>query len=209
MRKGLWIGLILTVVIGALGPEAVARRPRVRESKSVNAFWHSKERISEGKFRRTTWYVGVFQTGDRIWSDLYESVDRCRKRDGGRVRCRQETYRIGVIDDLEGQTFTMDTDSLTTARLDARYPLQAYDSDYDKVGKPVSTRIVADFTGTGRLRESEQTSVRRKGCKKVRTIYEEASRRASATGRVEGIDLSATPDAYMSTSTVTRHRYGC
>ena len=208
MRKGLWLGLIFTLVACAFVPEAMARAPRRHESNVINVYWHDKEQLSDNKFRLSTWYVGVYESDDGIWSDLYQSVDRCRKTDRGHTRCRQETYRIG-ISDLEGETFTMDTDDLQTAHLDATYNLRTYDEHGNRVGGRVPTHIVADLTGRGDVRRSEETTTRRKGCRKIRTTYESAYRRATGTGFIDGQDIGTTRDAFLDTSTRTVHRLGC
>lgn len=214
MRKGLWLALILSLVMGAFfAPEAAARE---RRSKVINVYWHDKEQVSEDVFRLTTWYVGVYAHEDGTWSDLYESVDRCRKTDGGRMRCRQERYRIG-ISDLEGDTFEMETRNLESAHLDAVYKLRTYDRNGNRVGERVPTHIVADLAGRGDIRRYGDSYTRRYGwanCSFVRTTYDSRFRKAVATGSIDAadigtIDLGSTRDAFLETSTSRVLRHSC
>lgn len=209
MRKGLWLALILSLVMGALfAPEAAARQ---RRSKVINVYWHDKEQVSDNVFRLSTWYAGVYVHEDGTWSDLYQSVDRCRKTDSGNTRCRQESYRIG-ISDLEGQTFDMDTESLESAHLDAVYKLRVYDEDGNRVGERVPTHIVADLAGRGEVRHYSDSYTHRYGwanCSFVRTTYDSDFRRAIGTGSIDGVDVGTTRDAFLETSTSSVLRHSC
>ena len=213
MRKGLWLGLIVVLVSGVMAPQALAGSTTTRRdfSNVINVYWHDKEQLSDGRYLMRTWYAGVYVSKRGTWSDLYESVDRCRKTDDGGTRCRQESYRVG-ISDLEGQTFEMDTENLDSAHLDAVYQLRAYDRNGDIVGGRVPTHIVADLTGVRDVRRHHDTYTYRYGwnnCSFTRETYDSAYRKATATGAIDGVDLGTTRDAFLSTSTSTVLNHRC
>ena len=215
MRKGLLLGLIVTVLTGLMAPPAAAVETRTRTSNVINVYWHDREELSANTFRLTTWYVGVYESSDGTWSDLYQSVDRCRKPDGGHTRCRQGAYRIG-IDDLEGegQTFTMDSENLESAHLDAVYRLKSYDNKGNRLPGRVPTRIVADLTGRGEIRQHRESWTDNTACKFVRRTYDSSYRRATATGSITAedigtVDLGSTRDAFLDSSTYTVQRFCC
>jgi hypothetical protein len=210
MRRVWLTALTAALVIVLAGPgQAVELSHERSKGGSANAFWYTKKNISATHYRFTTWYVGVFAGSDGAWSDLYQEVDVCRRRPG-RDRCRLVKYRIGVIDLTgEGDSFTVEGKA-QSADLVATYPLQEYDSDWKKVGKPVPTLIETHFEGVGDLNRSTYREEYNSGCSVWRYTFRGTSRAAVATGVVDGTrDLGATDQAYISRNVSVSYSRTC
>lgn len=174
------------------------------ESVSANAFWYSDETLGGGRTRTTVWYVGVYKSNQDVFSDLYQDVYLCR-RDGS---CATESSRFG-FSDLAGQTFTIDASGLSTAHIDATYDLQEYDQNWEPVGDPDPTHIVADWSGIGELQTGRGSFSFKSGCFSYRERFRDAYRQAEATGAVDGADLGVTPDAWLSAGAVRFIEHSC
>lgn len=210
MRRVCLTALAAALVVLLAGPaQAVELSHERSKGGSANAFWYKTKRLSATKYRFTTWYVGVFSNAEGSWSDLYQEVDVCRRRPG-RDRCRLVKYRIGVIDLTgEGDSFTVEGRA-RSADLVATYPLQEYDSDWKKVGRPVPTVIEAHLEGVGDLNRSTYTEEFHSGCSVFRYTFRGTSRAAIATATINGIrDLGSTDQAYIARSVSVSYSRTC
>lgn len=210
MRRVWLAALTAALVIVLAGPgQAVELSHERSKGGSANAFWYKKKNISATKYRFTTWYVGVFSNAEGSWSDLYQEVDVCRRRPG-RDRCQLVKYRIGVIDLTgEGDSFTV-AGRARTADLSATYPLQEYDSDWKKVGRPVPTLIESHFEGVGGLSRSTYTEEYNSGCSVFRYTFRGTSRAAVATATLNGTrDIGSTDHAYIANSVSVSYERTC
>jgi len=200
MRKIAILALAVAMLTVAVGPADAGKPTRTRSTNlSANAFWYTTETISPTTYRTSVWYVGVYQSSEGTFSDLYFDSSICEVTPPEDT-CTSESSRYG-FSDLSGQTFTIDAKSLTAAHLDAVYDLQEYDADFNPVGDPVATHIVTDWTGIGPLyREKSSYSVHTP-CGIVRYTSKGVNRGAEATGSVDGLDLGETYDAYLATGT--------
>ena len=199
MRKLAILALAIAMLTFAAGPAQASKPTKTRSTNaSANAFWYSTESISATSYRSTVWYVGVYQSSEGTFSDLYVDTLICEVTPPEDT-CTSESSRYG-FSDLARQTFTID-ESLTSSHLDAVYDLQEYDADFNPVGDPVATHIVADWTGIGSLyREKSSYSVHTP-CGVLRYTSQGVNRSAEATGSVDGADLGETYDAYLATGT--------
>lgn len=179
----------------------VEAAPQRSTAQSYNAFWHTKRKVDQDTYLKTTWYAGVYDYGDGFWSDLYKSVDRCEKREG-RDRCRSDSYLIGVINRLGTGEFTLDR-KLTTGTFRATYPMEKYVPGEDErdIGQ---MRISVDLVGTGDLTTSRESYSVRSGCFSYQYNGRRTYRDATATGVVEilssdqTVTLRETDDANIS-----------
>ncbi|MGH2709897.1 MAG: hypothetical protein ACRDH9_01660 [Actinomycetota bacterium] len=194
-RKLALLAIVAAIAVGSAMP-AVAKKPvkGAYESVSANAFWYSDEPISGGGTRTTVWYVGVFKTGSDVFSDLYEDVYEC---DASGETCTTVSSRFGYSD-LANDIFTIDAESLTSAHIDAVYDLQAYDENWEPVGDPDPTHIVADWEGIGTLQTGKGSYSFKSDCFSYRERFRDANRNAEAYGDVDGMDLGETYDAWLS-----------
>jgi hypothetical protein len=195
MRK---LGLLIIGVVLALGvvAPATAAPPEKYKyaSSSANAFWYFTDQPARNVTVNTTWYVGVYQSTDGTFSDLYVDTETCRTA-GRRVSCTY-TSKYG-FSDLSGAVFTIDTTGLTAAHLEATYDLQTFD-DNGNVTSTEPSAIVADWEGIGDI---ESSSGKFSYCDQYacsRTTFTNDFRYAEATGSVNGSDLGETYDAYLS-----------
>jgi hypothetical protein len=208
MRKIAILALAVGALAVAVGPAQAGKPTRIKSANaSANAFWYSTEALSPTSYRITVWYVGVYQSSEGTFSDLYVDSSICEVTPPEDT-CVPESSRYG-FSDLVGQTFTIDAKSLTSSHLDASYDLQEYDADWNPVGDPVATHIVTDWTGIGALyREKSSYSVHTP-CGVVRYTSKGLNRSAEATGSVEGTDLGETYDAYLATGTSRSFEPAC
>jgi hypothetical protein len=210
MRRVWLAALTAALVVVLAGPgQAVELSHDRSKGGSANAFWYKRKNISATKYRFTTWYVGVFSSSDGSWSDLYQEVDVCRRRPG-RDRCHLVKYRIGVIDLTgEGDSFTVEGRS-RSADLVATYPLQEYDSDWKRVGRPVPTLIESHFEGVGDLNRSTYTEEYNSGCSVFRYSFRGTSRAAVATATLDGTrSIGSTDHAYIASSVSVSYERTC
>lgn len=206
MRR-LFALLIGATLAASLALPATAKKP-VRdgyESVSANAFWFTEEDLGGGSTRTTVWYVGVYLSGTYVFSDLYEDVYVC---DASGETCTTESSRFG-FSDLSDGTFTIDKQDLTAAHIDAVYDLQAYDGNWEPVGDPEPTHIVADWAGTGTLMKGKGSFTWKQKCFSYRERFRDASRSAEATGMVDTMDLGETHDAWLSAGSSRFFEHSC
>jgi hypothetical protein len=197
MRKIAILAFAIALLALAAGPAQASKPTKTKSAdSSANAFWYTTEWLSQTSYRSTVWYVGVYQSADGTFSDLYFDSSICEVTPPEDT-CTSESSRYGYSD-LAGQTFTLDVKGLTSAHLDAVYDVQAYDADYNPVGDPVAMHIVTDWTGVGLLsREKSSYSIHTR-CGVILYKTNGVSRLAEATGSLEGTDLGETDDAYLS-----------
>lgn len=202
---------LLALLVGAtlaasIALPATAKKP-VRdgyESVSANAFWYTNENLGGGSTRTTVWYVGVYKSGIDVFADLYEDVYVCDAAEN----CTTESSRFGYSDLSDG-TFTIDSADLTAAHIDAVFDLQAYDENWEPVGDPEPTHIVADWTGDGDLMKGRGSFTWKQKCFSYRERFRDASRSAEATGMVGTMDLGETYDAWLSAGSTRYFEHSC
>jgi hypothetical protein len=198
MRKVAILTFAIALLAVAASP-AQANKPTKSADLSANAFWYTTETLSATSYRSTVWYVGVYQSREGTFSDLYFDSSICEVTPPEDT-CTSEASRYG-FSDLTGDTFTIDAKGLTTAHIDAVYDLQEYDADFNPVGDPVATHIVTDWTGEGSLSREKSSYSLHTPCGVIRYKSNGVSRSAEATGSIDGADLGETYDAYLSTGT--------
>jgi hypothetical protein len=142
--------------------------------------------------------VGIYTSGDEIWSDLYQSVYKCRRVDGRR-RCNRVLSRYGDITDLGDGSFTMSND-LSEGHLEATYELTTRTADR-RIPGTTTWWISADFAGTGELARNAYSDSYTSGCTTWRFRSRGVSRGGEATGTLvkpngEARDLGSTDDAW-------------
>lgn len=197
MRR--WILLTLaSALVLAIGAPAQAAKPTktTYDSVSANAFWTTEEQLSPTTIKRTTWYVGVYQSTDGTFSDLYVDTSTCTQGRRGES-CTYES--MSGYSDLTEAVFTIDGEELTSAHLEETYLLESWDKDGNP-SEPVPATIVADWTGIG---EIDRNSGKSSYCDSYfcyRSRFEDAIRSAEAVGTVNGEDLGETYDASLSSS---------
>jgi hypothetical protein len=200
MRKVAILALAIALLAVAAGPAQASKPTKTKSADvSANAFWYTTEWLSETSYRSRVWYVGVYQSSEGTFSDLYFDSSICEVTPPEDT-CTSESSRYG-FSDLTGQTFTIDAKGLTTAHIDAVYDLQEYDADFNPVGDPVATHIVTDWTGVGSLSREKSSYSLHTPCGVIRYKSNGVSRSAEATGSIDGADLGETYDAYLSTGT--------
>ena len=197
MRRFLVLGALVAALLPFGAPNAVAASERY-QSQTLDAFWHSKKVVDADTYLRTTWYAGVYETGDGLWSDLYKDVERCQVR-GGPDRCRGVSFAYGEIRDIGGGSFWVNR-RLSAGHLEATYRMHTYrDGERVPLGR---AHIVADLTGRGDVSRSQDSYSTHSKCDHYRFSGRWLSRRALASGTldfrgVEGKNLGTTRDAGM------------
>jgi hypothetical protein len=196
MRKIAILAFAIAFLALAAGPAQASKPTKTKSAdSSANAFWYTTEWLSDTTYRSTVWYVGVYQSSEGTFSDLYFDSSVCEVTPPEDT-CTSESSRYG-FSDLSGQAFTMDVKELTSAHLDAVYDLQTYDADFNPVGDPVATRIVTDWTGAGSLSREKSSYSIHTGCGVISYKSNGVSRLATATGSLDGTDLGETDDGYL------------
>jgi len=189
-------GLVMGVLAGpALASSQVHHRFR---SAAVVAVWHSKVRLSSGRFRLTTWFVGVFPSSGRTSSQVFREVDKCQVVSGHR-RCQLVSVSAGFRRSVPAAQFTFDAKRLEAARLDAAYKLRVFRPG--KPGRTIRVTIVAAWAGTGKLVHSGGIDNFHSGCLHFHDTFRDRHRAATATGSVSGKSLGSTKNAFLSAST--------
>jgi hypothetical protein len=194
MKKRLLLTLGLLLCLGLSVPAHAA--PTVTNAGSANAFWESYQHISQGKFRVTTWYVGVYSSAEGAFSDVYKDVALCTDRDDEESGCVSESSSYGATE-LSSAQFTIDPIMLESAHLEAVYQMQSYDTEGNPIGAPVATPVVADWTGDGTTERDRGASVYSSGCTVYVGAYAGASRNAEASGSFGSHDLGETYGANL------------
>ncbi len=197
MRRLLLLGALVVALLPFGAPSAGAVTERY-QSQTLDAFWHSKKVVDADTYRRTTWYAGVYESGDDFWSDLYKDVQRCQVREG-RDRCRGVSSASGAIRDLGDGSFSVNR-RLSAGHLEATYRMHTYrDGERVPLGP---AHIVADLTGRGDVSRSQDSYSSHSKCDHYRFSGKWRWRRALASGTldfrgVEGKNLGTTRDAGM------------
>jgi hypothetical protein len=198
MRKVAILALAIALLALAVGP-AQATKPTKSANVSANAFWYTTEWLSETSYRSTVWYVGIYQSSEETFSDLYFDSSICEVTPPEDT-CTFESSRYG-FSDLSGDTFTIDAKGLTSAHLAAVYDLQEYDADFNPVGDPVATHIVTDWTGLGSLSREKSSYSVHTPCGVIRYTSKGVTNSAEAIGTLDDADLGETYDAYLASGT--------
>jgi hypothetical protein len=197
MRRWIMLTLVSTFVL-VVGSPAQAAKPTktTYDSVSANAFWTTEEQLSPTTVKRTTWYVGVYQSTDGTFSDLYVDTSTCTQGPRGE-NCTYDS--MSGYSELSDAVFTIDDENLTVAHLEETYLLESWDKDGNP-SESFTATIVADWAGVGEVwRNSGKSSY----CDKYvcyKSTFEDAFRSAEAAGTVNGEDLGETYDAYLSSS---------
>jgi hypothetical protein len=152
--------LAIALLALAAGPAQAGKPTKTRSADvSANAFWYTTEWLSETSYRSTVWHVGVYQSSEDTFSDLYFDSSICEVTPPEDT-CTFESSRYG-FSDLSGETFTIDAKSLTSAHLEAVYDLQEYDADFNPVGDPVATQYRHRLDRRGQLALSREELLQR------------------------------------------------
>ena len=200
MRRWVALALGLAVAMSLAATPAQAERYRYRTG-TAQAFWYSEEPTGAHTYRLTVWYVGVFvdvYDGEQhFFSDLYQEVADCRKRDG-HERCRTVSFKVGFSTlTREGEVFRLDTQNLTGAHLEAIYRLRTYDDRGNQVGDAERFAVVTDWEGVGEVQKSIERYSFRSGCYRFQSVTRGRSRSAEATGSLNAASLGETYDSFI------------
>ncbi|HEY5987652.1 MAG TPA: hypothetical protein VIV12_14950 [Streptosporangiaceae bacterium] len=209
MRRFLLAAVLAGLVTGLTAGPAMASAPVHSRSSyaSIEAFWHSKVRLSATRFKLITWYVGVYPSSNGTFSDLYKEVDKCHMVSGHR-RCAVESYSSGFRKSLTANQFTYDSKRLATAHIDAAYKLRTFTKE-GVSGHAFRVTIVANWTGTGKLSRDGGTSTYHSGCLGFHYTFKDRNRSATATGAINGKSLGSTNDAFLSVGTSLSVQHDC
>jgi hypothetical protein len=211
VRKALVVllGAVLLLPLGATGAQAA--KPEKYDNTFFNAYWNSRRKVDNDTYLRTTWYSGVYLSGnDSFWSDLYKNTEVCQKLEG-RDRCHQKTNWYDSIDSLGSGSFTIDS-RLDGGQLTATYRLRDYSGHtHTLVG---ITTITVDLVGVGNVSKSTERYTYTDGCNTYRYSGRSKSRNAEASGTYQiGTDAArnfgTTDNAYMSTGTSIELAHSC
>jgi hypothetical protein len=200
MRRVFLVMVIAGLVTGSMAGSALAssRTHHRFSSASMTAVWHSKVRLSSTRFQLTTWFVGVFPSKDRTFSEVFKEVARCRVVSGHK-RCREVSFSDGFRRRLTASEFTFDRKHLQSGHLDATYKLRTFIRH--KPPRTSKVTIVADWTGTGKISHSGGVDVFHSKCLHYHDAFHGRDRKATATGSVNGKSLGSTTNAFLSTNT--------
>jgi hypothetical protein len=201
MRRGLVATVLAGLVIGLTAGPALAATPLHNRSSyaSVEAFWHSKVRLSSTSFTLITWYVGVYPTTSGTFSDLYKEVDQCSLV-SGHQRCTFASYSTGYLNRLSARQFSYDAKRLESANIHATYTLRTFTKN-GRTAPAVKVTIVAAWAGLGKLSRAGGSSTYHSGCFLFHYTFKDRHRSAAATGTVNGKSLGRTTDASLAAST--------
>jgi hypothetical protein len=211
VRKTLVIvlGALLLLPLGAMGAQAA--KPDKYDNKFFDAYWNSRRKIDHDTYLKTTWYSGVYVSGDSsFWSDLYKNTELCHRLDG-RDRCSQRANWYDSIDSLGSGSFTIDT-RLNSGQLTATYELHDYSAHHQPlVG---ITAVTVDLVGVGTVTKSTQRYTYSDGCNTYRYSGRSKSRSAEASGTYQiGTDAArnfgTSDDSTMSAGTSIEVSHTC
>jgi hypothetical protein len=195
------------VIGGAAGPALAASHNHSRFS-SADAFavWRSKVHLKPGHVEVITRFVEVFQSGGRTASQVVQDVVKC-KRVSGHLRCRQVSFSFGFRRNLTASQATLDRKHLSSAHLDASFRLRTFVR-----GKRASTStvtVVADWTGTGKIKRSGGVDSFHSGCVHFHDVFHGRNRAATATGTFNKTALGSTTHAFIATNTDSSIEHRC
>jgi hypothetical protein len=174
---------------------------------NVDAFWYTTEWLSDTTYRESVWYIGVFNGKNEIFSDVYRDVELCTVGIDY-DQCTEESNMYGSKD-LTGSEFTIDSKNLSTAHVDAVYPMLAYDDQGNQVGAPFDLHVITNWTASGALQRSHGTSTYKSGCYSFHETDKGGFRPATATGSIDGTDLGVTDDATLQSNTSVSIEFTC
>jgi hypothetical protein len=191
--------LLAGLVSGAAAAPALASAGSHHRSASAAAIaeWRSSVRLPSGRVEVTTWFVGLFPSTSRTRGDVFKDVASC-KRVNGHLRCRAISFSSGFRS-LTAAEFSFDRKRLQAAHLDATFTLHTFTP-----GKPSKTsrvRVVADWTGTGKIVRSSGNNTFHSGCVHFHSTFKDRHRAATATGTFGGTALGNARNAFLDTST--------
>jgi hypothetical protein len=197
VRRAMVLVLTLAVLVPwGMSPANAAKHQRYK-SEIYNAYWSSRKKIDSNTYVETTWYSGVYASGDNFWSDLYKSVDRCTKV-SRRIRCHGVSYWYGDIRALGTGSFTIDR-KLETGSFTGTYTLK------DETNKTLigTTTISVNLTGTGSISTYSDRETYKSGCRTFRYASKSKQRSATATGTYQigshpAKSFGSTSNAFMS-----------
>lgn len=209
MRRVLLVMVLAGLVTVLTAGPALASPPVHSRSSyaSIEAFWHSKVRLSATRFKLITWYVGVYPSSGGTVSDLYKEVDKCRLVSGHR-RCTVVSYSAGYRNSLPADQFSYDARHLAAAHLDATYKLRTF-TKQGVAGPAFRVSVVADWAGTGKVSRDGGTSTYHSGCLLFHNTFKDRNRSATATGAINGKSLGTTNDAFLSAGTSLDIEHDC
>jgi hypothetical protein len=209
MRRVLMATVLAGLMTGLTAGPALASSPVHNRSSyaSIEAFWHSKVRLSSTRFKLITWYVGVYPSSRGTFSDLYKEVDKCRLVSGHR-RCALASYSAGFRKSLPADQFSYDARRLATAHIDATYKLRTF-TKQGVAGPAFRVTIVAGWAGTGKISRDGGTSIYHSGCTIFHFVFRDRTRSATATGVINGKSLGSTSDAFLSAGTSLGIEHDC
>jgi hypothetical protein len=199
MRRVFLMTVAAGLVIGGTAGPALAASHTHNRSSSTDAFavWRSRTPLSHGQFKLTTWFIGVFQFSDRTSGQVIKDVVKC-KRVNGHARCRRVSFSAG-FKRLTATEFTIDRKRLRSAHLDAAFRLRTFVR-----GKRVhvsTVKVVADWTGVGKITRSGGIDTFRSGCLHFHDVFHGKNRAATATATVNKTALGSSTRASLSTNT--------
>lgn len=213
MKRTFAVAVVTALLFSFQGSAVRAERPHHGryETKWVNVFWHSRERVDRDTYRRVTWYAGAYDSGEEggFWSDLYRSVEECEKREG-RDRCTW-VRRLSWWGVTGRGAFTIDG-KLSSSHLEVSYKLyRTRHGEQERVGR---FHVVAEATGDGDLTRGRNSYSFHQGCVVHHYNGRWASRQASATGTLalgdgEPWSLGETDDAAIGTSEDVSFEHVC
>jgi hypothetical protein len=209
MRRIFLATVLAGLVTGLTAGPALASAPVHNRSSqaSIEAFWHSKIRLSSTEFKLITWYVGVYPSSGGTFSDLYKEVDKCRMVSGHR-RCTVASFASGYLNNLPAGQFSYDARRLETAHIDAIYKLRTF-TRHGKAGRTFNVTIVANWTGMGKISRDHGTSTYHSGCLQFMFVFRDRTRSATAAGAVNGKPLGITKDAFISAGSSLQVEHNC
>jgi hypothetical protein len=207
MRRVIVTMVAAGLVTGAMAGPALASSNTAHRFKGAAAIaeWQSKVPLSSGRFKLTTWFVGLFSSSSRTSAEVFKEVANCKMVNGHR-RCRFVSFSNGFRRSLTATQFTFDRKHLQVAHLDAAFRLRTFIR-----GKPSRTSrvtVVADWAGTGKISHSGGIDSFHSRCVHFHETFKERRRMATATGSVNGKSLGSAKRASLSTNTevIVQHR---
>jgi hypothetical protein len=209
MRKVLLI-LIASACVVAFAAPALAHEGGTRVLFTSQTAWtsfSSREPISPTSWRQTDTYVSVYRTANETYASVSRGLLTCTEttepqpvREGKPYPKPFDcsgTWTDGYAE-IARDAFTMDALRLTAAHLDATIPLQSYDSQGNPTGPAVPTKIVADWSGNGRLQNSNGHSSYCEGGTCFINVFTYSSRQAASALFIDGTVIGKTLDSYLS-----------
>ncbi len=115
------------------------------ENNYANAFWFDREQLADGSYRFTTYYVGVYQSDEYIYSDAYLETLECPEQHIDYEGCEFIESEYGDRR-LPAEAFSMSED-LSGATLDAVYRVVRTSDGAERSTRRI--RVVTRWTAAG------------------------------------------------------------